>query len=203
LELMGRINWADALAIIVIIRSCYVGSQRGLLGELFCIFGMFLAVIFSLHYYYSLAQFMINYMYIPGNIANLTSFVLIIGIAYLIFVALYRFVVNMKIIKIDAFPSLNRIGGALIGFFKGVAIASVLFLALLLVPIKYFTDSAKSRSLLGPALAETGVVVYEKSLSIFAYIKARNLSEHLSGAQPIKFDKMKIKRKDKLEQILE
>ncbi len=203
MEWIRHVNWTDALAIIIILRSSYVGSQRGLFGELFCIFGLLLAIVLSLHYYYSWAQFMFSYLFMPRHIANILSFVLIAVLVYALFVSVYHFVLNRKILTIEELPDIYWVGGVIFGFMKGVVIASILFLALLLVPIKYITDSAKTKSMFGPFLASTGVAVYEKSLSLFANIRARDLSGHLSGAPPLDFDKMKIKRKDKLEQILE
>ena len=203
MEWTQRINWADALAIFIILRSAYLGSQRGFFGELFCILGMFIAVILGLHNYGPLAHFMNSYLFIPSHTGAVISFFLITVLIYVAFVVIYNFLLNRKIVHLEALPSINRIGGSLIGFFKGLAIASVVFLTLLLVPIKYVSDSAKSKSLLGPVFAQTGVTVYNKTLDLFSGIKARDLSGHLLGAEPIRFDRMKIKRKDKLEQILE
>lgn len=200
---MSRVNWVDALAIIIILRSTYIGAIRGLLGELFYILGIFLAIIFGLHFYIPIANFMNVNLFIPLNIAYLLSFLLASFLTHLFIVMLYNSIRNMKIVKIEASHGISRVGGTLMGFIKGFAVVSIMFLLMLLIPIQYITDSAKERSFLGPYFIKSGVFMYEKTLSMFSGIEARDLKELLAGAKPINLGKLKIKRKDRIDEILQ
>ncbi|MBL7070717.1 MAG: CvpA family protein [Candidatus Omnitrophica bacterium] len=203
MEWIGEINWADALAIILILKTVFSGLQRGFFGELIYIGALYFSIIFSLHFYTQLANFLNSYLFVSNYVSGLIAFLLITVVTYVIIISLFNIIQNLKIIKIEAFSGLNRAGGAIFGFIKGIGIASILFLAMLLVPLKYVTESANKNSLLGPFFAQTGVMIYEKTLDVFAGIEARDLSGHLSGTAPIKLEKLRIKRRDKLDDILE
>ena len=85
MEWLARVNWVDVIVIIIILRSTYVGSQRGLLGEFFHIFWIFIAIIFSTHLYFPISQFLNKYLFIAVNISDLISFLFVAGVIYLIF----------------------------------------------------------------------------------------------------------------------
>lgn len=201
MEWMARVNWADALVIIIVLRSTYVGSQRGFFGELFYIFGICLAIIFSIHFYALLSNFINKYLFIPLNISDVISFLIITFAICLGFKFIYGLL--QKIIKIEVFPAINKVGGPLLGFCKGFIISILLFLIMLLIPIGYITDSAKEKSLFGPFFIETGVTLYKKSLSVISATKGRDLTRFLSGAKPLEFKIFKLRRKDRLDEILE
>lgn len=201
MEWMARVNWADVLAVIIILRSTYVGSQRGFFGELFCILGIWLIIIFSIHLYVPVSNFINTYLFIALNISNLIGFLIITLALYFGF----RFIHNLlqKTIKIEVFPAINKIGGSLLGFCKGFIIATLLFLIMLLIPISYITNSAKARSLFGPFFVKTGAALYEKSLSIISAVEGESLDRLLAGAKPLEFRIFRFKRKDKLDEILQ
>lgn len=201
MEWMARVNWADVLAIIIVLRSTYVGSQRGFLGELFYILGIWLIIIFSIHFYVPISNFINKYLFISLNISNLISFLIIALALYFGFRFIYGLL--QKTIKIEVFPAINKIGGSLLGFCKGFIIATLLFLIMLLIPISYITNSAKTRSLFGPFFIKTGVTLYEKSLSIISAVEGENLNRLLAGAKPLEFRIFQLKRKDKLDEILQ
>jgi len=74
---------------------------------------------------------------------------------------------------------------------------------MLLVPISYITDSVKARSLFSPFLIKTGVALYKQGLSMISHAEPRDLTQFLSGAEPLNFKMFKLKRKDKLDEILQ
>ena len=108
MEWMRHISWPDLLVVIIILRSTYMGSQRGFFGELFHIFGICLSIIFGIHFYIPVSYFINTYFFIPLNIAYIIGFLLVIITIYLAFRFIYAFV--RKIIKIEVFPDVNKIG---------------------------------------------------------------------------------------------
>lgn len=201
MEWMARVNWADIIAIIVVLRSTYVGSQRGFFGELFYIFGIFLTIIFSLHFYAIVSNFLNTYLFIPLNVSNLISFVIITSTIYLCFRFIYGFL--QKIIKIEVFPAINKIGGPMVGFCRGFVTATAFFLLMLLIPVSYITESARANSLLGPFFVKTGTVLYKKSLNLIRIVEPKDLAELLSGAEPLRFRMFRLKRRDGVDEILQ
>lgn len=201
MEWMARVNWADLLVIIIVLRNTYVGSQRGFFGELFYIFGIYLAIIFGIHFYSILSNFINKYLFIALNISDLISFLIITFGIYFGFKVSYSFL--QKIIKIELFPAINKIGGPLLGFCKGFVISTALFLIMLLTPISYITNSAKTGSLFGPFFIKAGTTLYEKSLNIISAIRPRDLTQLLAGAEPLKFKKFRLGKEEKLDKILQ
>ena len=201
LEWMARISWTDLLIIIILLRSTYVGSQRGFFGELFHIFGICLAIILGVHFYTPVSNFINQYFFIPTNIACIIGFLAITITIYLVFIFIYALL--QKIIKVEIFPAINKIGGSLLGFAKGFAVSIFLVFIMLLTPIHYITESAKTRSLFAPFFIKAGTVLYEKGASLFSAVKAAELEHLLKGAEPLKFNIFQLKRRDKLDEILQ
>ena len=201
MEVITRVNWADVAVLIIILRSVYIGSQRGFFGELFYILGAFLAIIFGMHFYPPLANFINTYLFIQLNIADLMSFLIIT----LAFYFLFRFFYGLlrKAIKLEIFPGANRIGGGILGFCKGFIVSVLLFLTMMLTPINYVTYSVKTKSVLGRFFVKTGIVLYEKCLNVFSPGGPRDLTHFSSGARPLKFWIFQFEREDKLDKLLE
>ena len=160
-------------------------------------------MIFGLHLYSLWGNFLNIYLWIPLNIANLLGFVIITCGIYLISKLIYSLFPRQNVIKVEVMPLINKIFGPFLGFCKGFVITIVFFLILLLIPIRYVSESADKRSLFGPFFIKTGTIFYKKTLSIFPNVKPKNLTEFLEGAKPLSFDRFKIKRKDKLDEVLE
>ena len=201
MEWMTRINWVDALVIIIVLRSTYVGSQRGFFGELFNIIGICFSIIFGIHFYFRLSNFLNAYLLIPLNIANFISFIIIALIVFIVIKYIYGLLT--RIIKIEMFQAISKTGGTLLGFLRGTAICMLLVFVMLLVPISYITESVKSRSLLSPFLAGAGSVMYKKSIGLISAIEDGKLERILSGAEPINFEGLRLKKRDKLDEILQ
>jgi uncharacterized membrane protein required for colicin V production len=191
----------DLLAVIIVVRSTYVGPRRGFFGELFYILGFYLAIIASVHFYPFGSNFINKYLYIPLNISDLISFLIIISCVYFAVKSSYGLL--QKLIRIEIFPAINNIIGLLLGFCKGFIISALLILIMLLVPVSYITDSVKAKSLFSPFLIKTGVALYKQGLSMISNVEPRDLTQFLSGAKPLDFKIFKLKRKDKLDEILQ
>ena len=201
MEWLARVNWVDVIVIIIILRSTYVGSQRGLLGEFFHIFWIFIAIIFSTHLYFPISQFLNKYLFIAVNISDLISFLFVAGVIYLIFRFAGKFL--QKTVKIEVFPNLNRIGGSILGLVKGLALTMIITLVMLLIPIRYVYYSVHTKSLTGPFFIKAGTTVYRKCAEIVPVMKKRDLQPLLSGAKPLDLGIFRLKRRNDLDDILQ
>ncbi len=201
MEWMRHISWPDLLVVIIVLRSTYMGSQRGFFGELFHIFGICLGIILGIHFYIPVSDFINTYLFIPLNITYIIGFLLIIITIYLAFRFIYAFA--RRIIKVEMFPAINKIGGPIIGFCKGSALSIFLFFIMLLTPIHYISESAKTRSLFAPFFIKIGTTLYETSLKILPDVEKKGLEQLLKGVKPIEFKEFRFKKRDKLDEILE
>jgi len=201
LEWIRHIIWLDLLIIIIILRSTYVGFQRGLFGELLYILGLYVAIIFTLHWCPTVANFFHSVILLPVNFAYIISFILIILAIYIIFVILNKFL--RRTVKIEVLPAVNKIGGPIFGFIRGGVISILLCFALLLVPIGYVARAVKTRSLFGPFLIETGMTLYKKSLGFGSAERVKKVEEMIKGVEPIKFKKLQLKQKGDIDRLLE
>ncbi|MEA3305586.1 MAG: CvpA family protein [Candidatus Omnitrophota bacterium] len=196
-----RINWVDVLFVIIVLKNTYAGSQRGFFSELFHILAACFAVIFSIHFYFSVARFFSIYLFIPLNIGNLISFFILSLLAYLIFIRIYNLL--QKVIKIEILPAINNIGGLLFGFCKGFAFSTFIAVLLLLIPLNYITRSVKENSRIAPFFISMGAGLYKKSIGVISEAKTANMEQILSGAEPLRFNMFRIKKRDRFEETLE
>lgn len=204
MEWVSRVNWVDVLFLIIILRSIYVGSQRGFFAELFNILGMGIAIVLSIQFYSQIAAFLNKYLYIPRNISGIISF---LAVAFLIHL-LFQFATGLikKVVKVEIFPNFNKginaFGGPIIGFCKGMMVSLFIFLVLLLIPIGYVINSAKDGSLSGHFFARSARTLYEKTIGIIPSAKPVDITPLLAGAEPLKFKMFQPKKSDKLDDVI-
>ncbi len=201
----SKVNWIDILFLIVILRSIYIGSQRGFFTELFNILGIGIAIVLGIHFYLPAGNFLLKYLFIPLNISNLIAFLAIWFLAYLLF----RIVEGLvkKLLKIEILPGINkaidRIGGPVIGLCKGIAVSVFVYLVILLIPVGYIVNSAKANSLSGNFFSKAASTLYTQTVNIIPSASPVDVSPLLEGAKPLEFKMIRPKKKDKLDEVLD
>ncbi len=201
MDWITRINWVDVVLILIVVRSGYVGFQRGVFGELFHLAGFLLSIIVSMHVYGYVVKFFNTYLFLPLNISIFFGFVITAIFIFLVFIVISRFA--SRVIKVEIFPLIDRVGGPLIGACKGFVLSAIVASVLFVTPIEYVTVSAAQRSVLAPHFVGFGIGVYKATIGRMLRKKDVNISRILEGADPIDFHFFKSRRKDKLEEILE
>jgi uncharacterized membrane protein required for colicin V production len=204
LDWVSKVNWVDVLFLIIILRSIYVGSRKGFFTELFNIMGVGVAIVLSIHFYSSGAGLLLKYLSIPLNISNLAAFIAIAFCVYMLFQIVEAII--KKIVKVEIFPNFNKtidkIGGPIIGFCKGIAISIFIFLVLLLIPIGYVVNSTKVNSLSGKLFSRASAALYVKTISVIPYTSPVDINPLLKGAKPMEFKMFQPKKQDKLDEVL-
>ncbi|MBN1871208.1 MAG: CvpA family protein [Candidatus Omnitrophica bacterium] len=201
MEAIAYFNWVDLLVFIIMILSTYIGSQRGLFGELLYLLGLYIIAILSMRFSSPLSYFLNRYMFLPLNVCYVISFICIIGLLYFVFKRLYAFLLNIA--KIEVFHSLNKIGGLLIGMMRGFVVSVLVSFALVLMPIQYISESVKIYSLSGNFLLNSGSTLYSKTVSLLTGKQDASVEHLLSSVEPAQFKILKIKRKNSIEEFLE
>lgn len=174
MDIISRINWVDALIIILMIRMSYVAFQDGLSHVIFPLVGSIVMVVIGLNYYTGLGAFVSsNIPNIPAGPINLISFVvLVVGIGVVL--RLFQAVLD-KIIQVSWHPLIEKFGALAAGTVKAAITVSMVLIFLSLAPFPYLQRSVRDRSLLGLYFVRIGPVVYSRVLRFLPAIRAEGL----------------------------
>lgn len=161
-DIAFRINWVDALILILLFRISYVGLNGGLASEVIRFIGIFTSFIIALHYYLSVGNFIASHTPISSGYASLITFIGLIFIIKYIFRIIESYIMG-KVITIHIASIYNTIGGLIIGVMRGILLVSIVVMALSITPIEYINHSATKNSVLGNKFLNIGRGVYYKT----------------------------------------
>lgn len=174
-EILKRVNWADCLIIVLLIRCWYVGLKKGLFGEIFRSLGIIAALILSLYNCGRLGNFLSDHSFLPLLYSGLLSFIALFIFVLFIF-RLLRFVTE-KLMKVEFGPRLNGVGGALLGLARGTVIGGVILLGLSWLPSREISETINQRSYLGPSLIKVVPTIYDGVMGIYPESKLSKSEE--------------------------
>ena len=177
-DFLQKINWIDLLAVILLVRSSYVGFTKGFGWEFFRFLGYLGGAFLSVYYYEYVSQLTGDYLPAVSPFSNLISFTSI----YILILFIFKFINTIieKIIKIEIFSTLERLGGLILGFLRGAITLSLILITLVLMPVPYFEKSVKERSYTGPTILMVVPFLYERAAKIFPALKFERRNEALS-----------------------
>lgn len=170
MEITSRINWVDVLVVIIMIRISYVAFMDGLSHEVFPFIGSVIMILFGLHYYSKIGNFisrdMIN---MPVEVSNFLGFLILI-VAMGLVLKLLRSLLE-KLIKIQWHPVIERFGGIAIGIMRAYITASIVLTLLALMPLSYLQWSIRDKSLTGKYVLMAGPEIYSRLSGLLPTIK--------------------------------
>jgi len=165
-DLLRYFNWIDLFVIIVLIRATFVGFKRGAIGELFFTIGVVLIIVLSIQYYNQIGVFLNSYIKIPFKYATLLSYIILIGIGFILIWLLSKTIsIATSLGGIRDFG--NKILGTIIGIIRGGLICSILFYLLTLLNIKYLSKAIEQDSFSGLFIMDISFKVYNFVRNIF------------------------------------
>ncbi len=148
---ISRINWVDIVTLIVLLRTTYIGLDKGFSVEIFKFLGTISALALGLNFYPPISQFVNEHSFLPLYLAQILSFLGLVFICLAIFKLIH--LLFKAVVKAEFVKWLDKGGGLVLGILRGVLISSLVFISLLLLPWDYPKYSIKNRSLSGePAL---------------------------------------------------
>lgn len=175
-DLISRINWVDVLTLIILLRTTYVGLDRGFSVEIFKFLGIVLALTAGLNFYLPVSQFLTGHSFLPISLAQILSFLGLVFISVLLFKLIQLFF--KAIVKTEFVKWLDKSGGLILGILRGILICGLLFISLLLLPWNYPNYSIKQRSLSGLPILKVAETFYyftfkfypgsDKALEVFS-----------------------------------
>ena len=147
MEIFNKVNWVDIVVLILLIRAVYVGVKNGLTSELFNFIGIILSLTVSLYWYGKIADVLIVNFYLPTWTAQFFCFVIVAQLIRVVFK--YGIALFLKVLNIQFVPQLERAGGGIVGFGRGIMISALLLLSMILLPSAYLSDSIYEKSFSG------------------------------------------------------
>ena len=170
MDILKHINWVDVLALILILRISYVCSQAGLTHEIFPLIGNAVVLVLSLHFYARVGNIITkNAPIIPIQIAYFLSFTGIV-IALMIIYKLLNAALNI-VLTMECHPSIEKIGGLIVGVMKAFVVTSLVLAILALAPMPYFQRSIRDKSLTGLQILKIGPAIYGKVAALLPALK--------------------------------
>jgi uncharacterized membrane protein required for colicin V production len=146
----SQLNWVDIFFVICLIRTCYIGFSRGFTPEIPRLICAFLTVVLSYQLCGKVGQFLSRYPVIrPESIDALAFIVLVAFFAILskVICMLYRVVM-----KASGPHMFEVAGGCILGFIRGVIIASLLLICTQYIAPEYVERSVDEGSIVGNKL---------------------------------------------------
>lgn len=158
-ELIQRINWVDVFAVILLIRTSYIGARMGLSTELFKLIGILAGLYFGMRFYQDLGSLIISRITLPPELSDGLSFLILIFAS--IISLKYVGIILSKIVKLTFAEKVDQWGGFIFGLARGAILVSLIFMFFGIIGIDYFIKSIEERSLTGPYFQRVAPVVYE------------------------------------------
>ena len=124
-----------------------MGAKRGLTAELFNFFGIIISLILAVQWYSRVADVLILNFNLPIWLSNFLCFIIIVQLIRVVF--RYGLAFLLKVLNVQFVPQLERVGGGVVGFGRGVILAGILILALNFIPNDYMKESIEVKSFTG------------------------------------------------------
>ena len=156
-------NYIDITILIILAFSTLRGLMRGLVRAVFDIMAFVFSIWLGSIWYRELSLYLTNYVKLPGNIIFTIAFVLIFIGVYVVTALAGGFL--HKLIGRGILGPLNMLGGALIGFAKGILMIWIILQITVLFPLpKEATaqiNTSKGVASLKPALTYTSQIIFK------------------------------------------
>jgi len=159
MEVLEKVNWFDIIVIVLVVRGVYLGANKGLTAELFNFFGIVTSLMMAVHWYSQVADIFIVNFDLPTWLSQFVCFVAIAQIIRVVFK--YGLALVLKLLNVQFMPQLERVGGGIVGFGRGIIISCILALALNFLPLHYITESVFHKSFTGDFLVKSSERAYK------------------------------------------
>jgi len=159
MEVLEKINWVDIVVLILVVRGVYLGIKHGLTAELFSFIGILLSLVCAVSWYSQIADVLVINFSLPIWLSQLLCFMVIAQLIRIIFK--YGLAMLLRVLNVQFLPQLERIGGGVVGFGRGIIISSILLLAMVLISNNYLNESIYQKSFSGTFLLKAAERTYK------------------------------------------
>jgi len=166
-DLLGFLNWIDAIVLIIIIRTAFVGFRRGAVSELLITIGFFILCIISIQYYSQVGQFISYYIQIPLKYSRILSYFVIIGGGFVLIWLASRAITIL--VDFKGLSIANKSIGIIFGTIKGFVVCNIFLFLLLMMDIDYLSYLIEA-SYSGSFIVSITPKVHELIKSLFSFL---------------------------------
>ncbi len=180
-EALTKFNWVDIVVICLILVTTYRGAKKGFIIEIFKLLGVVLSIYVSLHYFSDASDNLLEYFPAVGMIfSDSLCFVILATVSYLAVLALRE--VLRRFFKTEAPSGLQRWGGLVLGFVRGLLLTSMLLISFYFINSHYLKESTE-KSFLGSRLVNTDVKAYEGIFNavVSKFSPGAKFNQHIYG----------------------
>ena len=184
-------NWVDIVIIVLLGGAVLLGFRKGLVQEIVGIIALVAAFFFALLAHQAAAGLLLKtFPKMPVAIAPTVGFIIAFLAAFGAITLLGWLLA--KIIKASPLDFADKLGGMIIGLFKGALIISILLMLLALVPLPKEVTQKMDRSAAIRNIRKVAPWVYEKTKGLWP--KAQELYQDFEKQpEPKKVQQIKTK----------
>ena len=158
-ELISRLTWVDYLALVAVLRGCYVGYRSGLFPEILRIIAYVVTVVVTFRFREEFAQFLTLKTFLNQTTSDAFSFFLLIaGVFGLTKLVTLLF---LRLLKVGDGNFFYRITGMIFGACRWVILLSLIFMGLDHLPLDTLKKDIRERSVTGHKIATIAPVLFD------------------------------------------
>lgn len=150
-EFISRLTWVDYLALIAILRGCYVGYRSGFFPELLRIAAYLVTVIVTLRFHEALAQQLTLKTFMNDATAGIVSFLLILVVVFLI--TKLMTVLFLRMLKLGEGSFIYRLMGMALGACRWIILLNLGFMLIDASPLTPLKTDIHQRSVVGQKIS--------------------------------------------------
>lgn len=158
-EFISRLTWVDYLALIGVLRGCYVGYKSGFFPELLRIAGYLVTVIVTFHFHETLAQLLTLKTFLNSATASMVSFFLLLTGVFL--AAKLVTTIFLKLLKVGKGSFFYRLTGLALGICRWVILLSLVFMLIDYSPLTPLKSDIHNRSYVGPKISVIAPTLFD------------------------------------------
>jgi len=143
-------NWFDIIAIIILIRTGYIGLKNGLSIEVYKFAAFCISGFAALYSYKRLTGILNQYYNIIINTAQLNAVIFLIILLAGILIFRFIFIFVREAIKLSFAKNFDVSSGIVLGLIRGILIVCIIFTILTWVSNDHIRESIQKRSFSGP-----------------------------------------------------
>ena len=147
---ISLLNLVDIIAFVVIALCMFVGSRRGLSGELAGTVSTVAGFILGMMFFAPMVEWLVEHSRLGEGSARMVAFVLVFLVVFAIMLAMR---IGLRaLLKVAIEKKTDRWGGAMAGFVKALVIVLAVFLLMIMAPGKSLNRTFGEESMIGSLL---------------------------------------------------
>jgi len=158
-EFIQRLTWVDYLAVIAVLRGCYVGYKSGIFPEILRIVSYVATVLTALYFTEPFAKFLTLNTFLNATTASAVAF---FGLLALVFLSTKLIsMLLLKMLKVGEGGFLLRVVGMLLGAIRWMLLLSLLFMLIAKSPMTALRADIERRSLIGSEVSRVAPMLFD------------------------------------------